>query len=109
MPTVINTIIDENIQQRLSNKHEELIRKKKLDFIVIYIAKAEEKFTQCQKIFDTEWTKMLENHDKLVKNKEMPKALRNLIEQRLTNITDKLRDQYSLQNQLLFSKFIWRF
>ena len=71
------------------------IERKKMDTMVIQIARAEARFSQCQKVFHVEWKKMWENHRNLVSNKGMSTSLHHLIERRLKNITDKLRDIYS--------------
>ena len=75
-------------KQLLSKKHLQLIQRKKQDLITVHIVEAEQKF-------NAEYTKMKENHRNLVKNKGMPTALSNLIEQRLKNIIDRWRDIYN--------------
>lgn len=62
--------------------------------MAIQIAKAEMKFEQCRNRFDREVKTMWENHRNLVKNKGISMTLNHIIEQRLTNITNKLRDIY---------------
>ena len=66
-----------------------------MDTMAIHIARAEARFSQCQKVFHVEWKKMWENHRNLVSNKGMSTSLHHLIERRLKNITDKLREIYS--------------
>jgi hypothetical protein len=93
--TTTTTTTDGSIRQQLLNKHEKLIRRKKIDLMAIHISRAEAKFFQCRKIFNDELPKMRQNHRNLVKNQAMPTVLTNLIEQRFKNITDKCRDMYN--------------
>ncbi|UJR34546.1 hypothetical protein I4U23_027323 [Adineta vaga] len=78
--------------QIFNNMHERMIQQKKLDLLAAYIAKAEIKYYQADSNFNSEYTKMLNNHRNLVRNKGMTSALSDLLEKRLTNITDRLRD-----------------
>jgi hypothetical protein len=93
--TATTTTTDGSIRQQLLNKHEKLIRRKKIDLMAIHISRAEAKFFQCRKIFNDELSKMRQNHRNLVKNQGMATVLTNLIEQRFKNITDKCRDMYN--------------
>ena len=90
--TTTTTTTDGSIRQQLLNKHEKLIRRKKIDLMAIHISRAEAKFFRCRRIFNEELLKMHQNHRNLVKNQGMPTVLTNLIEQRFKNITDKCRD-----------------
>ena len=77
-------------QQRVS-----AIERKQLDLFVVHVVRAEIRFHQAEKAFNTEYTRMQDNHRNLVRNKGMTTALSNVLEQRLTNITDRLRDLYN--------------
>ncbi len=81
-------------QQQLADQQQASIRRKKLDFMALYVLKLERKVHQCRTIFDDELSRMLHNHRNLVQDKGMPTILSNLIEQRLTNITDRWREIY---------------
>ena len=83
--------------QQVLHKHEKLIQQKKLDRMAIHIFKGEQKFYQCEKKFNDELSTMWQNHRNLVKDKEMPIALTNLIQQRFTNITDQWRDEHNFR------------
>ncbi|CAF1203637.1 unnamed protein product, partial [Adineta steineri] len=67
---------------------------KQLDLIAIQIIKAEVKFYLLENKFDAEYSKMLENHRNLVKNKGISTTLNNIIDQRLKNIVDRWRNIY---------------
>jgi len=101
-PTALNSIpisipasTDENIQQQLLNQHEKLIQQKKIDIMALLLFRAETKLVEYQTLFNNEWSKMKENHRNLVKDKGMSTTLTNLIDKRLTNITDRWRDIYN--------------
>ncbi|CAF1023286.1 unnamed protein product [Rotaria magnacalcarata] len=81
--------------QRLFDKHEKAIQRKKLDLMTVKIAEAETKFYHSLKRFDHELATMWKNHRDLVKNQGMTTTLTNLIENRLKNITDRWRDIYN--------------
>ncbi|CAM4886886.1 unnamed protein product [Rotaria socialis] len=81
--------------QRLFDKHEKAIQRRKLDLMTVKIAEAETKFYQCLKRFDHELATMWNNHRDLVKNQGMTTTLTNLIENRLKNITDRWREIYN--------------
>ncbi|CAF4636596.1 unnamed protein product, partial [Rotaria magnacalcarata] len=75
--------------QRLFDKHEKAIQRRKLDLMTVKIAEAETKFYHSLKRFDHELATMWKNYRDLVKNQGMPTTLTNLIENRLKNITDR--------------------
>ncbi|CAF2234943.1 unnamed protein product, partial [Rotaria magnacalcarata] len=81
--------------QRLFDKHEKAIQRRKLDLMTVKIAEAETKFYHCLKRFDHELATMWNNHRDLVKNQGMTTTLTNLIENRLKNITDRWREIYN--------------
>jgi hypothetical protein len=91
------TTANDNTQQHLLDQNYRIIQRKKIDSMAIHIGRAEVKFNQSHKIFHDELSKMWQNHRNLVKNQGMPTVLTNLIQQRLTNITDKLRDLYGFR------------
>lgn len=82
-------------QSRLLNENELLSSYKKLDMMALYIREAEFNSYPYQKIFDAELSKMWTNHRDLVKDKDMPTTLTNLIEQRLNIIADRSKDIYN--------------
>ncbi|CAF4279646.1 unnamed protein product [Rotaria magnacalcarata] len=81
--------------QRLFDKHEKAIQRRKLDLMTVKIAEAETKFYHSLKRFDHELATMWKNYRDLVKNQGMTTTLTNLIENRLKNITDRWRDIYN--------------
>lgn len=89
------TRINENSQERYLNKHDKMIQCEQLDLMAIQIKQIEEKYYQCQMIFDGELATMWSNHHDRVQNRGMTTALTNLIELRLNNITDRWRDIYN--------------
>ena len=95
VPTAIKSTTDENNRRRIMDKYKKLIQQKKTDLIAIHLAKFEKRYYQNRNRFDEQWSKMLQNHRDLVKDKGMPTTLRNLIDKRLKNITDKLRERYN--------------
>ncbi|CAF5160072.1 unnamed protein product, partial [Rotaria magnacalcarata] len=82
--TTMPILNDDDRKLKLLNKHEKLIQRKKVDFMVIKIIAAEMKFYQCLREFGHELAAMWKNHRELVKNKGMSTTLTNLIEKRLT-------------------------
>lgn len=99
-PTSYDSIIsmtNVSSNQQLLHKHEKLIQEKKLDRMAIHIFKGEQKLHECENRFNDELSSMWQNHRNLVKDKEMPIALSNLIQQRFTNITDRWRDEHSFR------------
>ncbi|CAF2052462.1 unnamed protein product, partial [Rotaria magnacalcarata] len=87
--TTMPILNDDDRKLKLLNKHEKLIQRKKLDFVAIKIIAAEMKFYQCLREFDHELAAIWKTHRELVKNKGMSTTLTNLIEKRLTGITDR--------------------
>ncbi|CAF2034186.1 unnamed protein product, partial [Rotaria magnacalcarata] len=86
--------LDDNNDQQSIDKYEKIIHRNKLDAMAIKILEAETKFYQCSKIFDDELSTMWRNHRELVKNKGMPTQLTDIINQRLTIMSDRWRDIY---------------
>ncbi|CAM4812171.1 unnamed protein product, partial [Rotaria magnacalcarata] len=84
--------LDDNNDQRSIDKYEKIIHRNKLDVMTIKILEAETKFYQCSKRFDDELSTMWRNHRELVKNKGMPTQLTDIINQRLTIMSDRWRD-----------------
>ena len=84
----------DNDNQQLLNKKEIFIRQKLFDYMGRQVMKVERKLHSSKKTFDDELSTMWNNHRQLVKGKDMPTALNNLIERRLTNIVDRWRDIY---------------
>ncbi|CAF2125252.1 unnamed protein product, partial [Rotaria magnacalcarata] len=81
--------------QRLFDKHEKAIQRRKLDLMTVKIAEAETTFYHSLKRFDHELATMWKNHRDLVENQEMTTTLTNLIENRLKTITNRWRDIYN--------------
>ncbi|CAF1506645.1 unnamed protein product [Adineta ricciae] len=89
-----------------NDKHQRLAQRKKLDLFASHISRAELKYYQTETKFKSEYKKMLDNHRNLVRDKGMTTSLRNLLEQRLTNITDRLRTiHYHRINYFLRSSY----
>ncbi len=57
---------DDNHQQQLFNKHENLIQRKKLDMMAIKIAKTEIEVYRHEKTFVNELSTMWQNHHNLL-------------------------------------------
>ncbi|CAF1682532.1 unnamed protein product, partial [Adineta ricciae] len=90
----------------LEDKHEKIYQREKLDSLVPHVIRAEIRYHQADDKFNIEYTAMLNNHRNLVRNKGMTTALSSLLEQRLSNITDRLRDiHYYRINFLLRSSY----
>ena len=90
----------------LEDKHEKIYQREKLDSLVPHVIQAEIRYHQADDKFNIEYTTMLNNHRNLVRNKGMTTALSSLLEQRLSNITDRLRDiHYYRINFLLRSSY----
>ncbi|CAF1666695.1 unnamed protein product, partial [Adineta ricciae] len=90
----------------LEDKHEKIYQREKLDSLVPHVIRAEIRYHQADDKFNVEYTTMLNNHRNLVRNKGMTTALSSLLEQRLSNITDRLRDiHYYRINFLLRSSY----
>jgi hypothetical protein len=70
-----------------------LIRKQ-MNFLATQIANTEKRYYHSQSLFEAGWKKMLDNHRNLIPNKGMPTTLLQLIEKRIENMKDKLRDVY---------------
>ncbi|CAM2711106.1 unnamed protein product [Rotaria socialis] len=103
--TTMPILNDDDRKLKLLNKHEKLIQRKKLDFVAIKIIAAEMKFYQCLREFDHELAAIWKTHRELVKNKGMSTTLTNLIEKRLTGITDRWRDVYNYRLNFYFRNF----
>ena len=78
----------------MSIQDEKLIQRKKIDLIAIHIKRAEMRYDHDRKLFHEELSKMWQNHRNLVKDHGMTTSLANLIDERVTNITDKFRELY---------------
>ena len=63
--------------------------------MIIHIGEAEARFYQAERAFDSEYTKMQEDHQNRVQDKGMTTSLITLLDQRLENITNKFRDIYT--------------
>jgi len=86
------TSTDNNGWKALWNNEEKSQRQKYLDLMSILFVRAESKFFNYRESFSHEYSQMQDNHRNLIKGKGMTTTLTNLIDKRLTNITDRWRD-----------------
>lgn len=83
------------LQESSRNTSKKHFNNEKINLMALYISTAEKKYDQCQKQFHEELSKMWQNHRNLIKNQGMTTTLTNLIEQRLTLITEKYEHIYN--------------
>ncbi|UJR18826.1 hypothetical protein I4U23_021954 [Adineta vaga] len=108
LPLTTDSTTSSNTVQKflLDNKHEKTLQQMKLDSFASYLAKAELKYYHAENKFNFEYEEMLNNHRNLVRNKGMTTSLSNLLELRLDNIADRLREiHYYRVNYFLRSSY----
>ncbi|CAF3677425.1 unnamed protein product [Rotaria sp. Silwood1] len=94
--TSMDTTMNNNkMPPSLLNTDEKRLRYQKLDLLAIHIPEAELTYYRFQHLFDVELARMWQNHRTLVKNQGMTTALTHLLEQRLTQMTNRWRDIFN--------------
>ncbi|CAF3317900.1 unnamed protein product [Rotaria sp. Silwood2] len=94
LPSFIQTLDDSSVRQYLIHRHQQIIHRYKNDMITIYRNISQVYMCDAQKIFDDSMAKLWREQHSLPIDQQFHSVILNLIEQRLTNITDKVQSMY---------------
>lgn len=89
MASTLNTNIEPGF---VVNEHDKMVYYTKLDLLAEQLIKVEEEYFLHQSDYDSNLSKMWDNHRQLVKEKGMPTTLLSLLQQRLSNIELQWKD-----------------
>ena len=96
-PPALESIEDQGIRQRLSERYTTIIRQSKSDMMALYIASAEAYMDECQIKFDTELAQMKEDQRSGSIERQLSPAMINVLERRLKNLGERLQCLYDLK------------
>ena len=90
LPSSVQTLTDELLRQQLLQRYENLLQQTKTDLMAVCIAGGKAQIYQYETVFQQETETMFQNDHKHVPQKEMFKALKQLIHQRSLNMHQQI-------------------
>ena len=104
LPPFIQTIEDSTVRQRLFHRHGKIIEQTKTDLIAVLIHGAEATVHQCQQQFDLEMARLWQQYRHSTSDQRLNKGMVDIIDGRLTNITERFRLISQYQTQYFFAQ-----
>jgi len=100
--SLINDIGDPIIRQQLYKQYKETAEQGRKNMMAVYLECAEAQKDQCQQQLDVETKQIWDNETALPSEEQQPLTpmMRNLIDQRLANITARIECLYKFKIQL---------
>lgn len=81
-PISLDTIVDTNTRQRLTQECEKILQRTKSDMMLVYITVAEETAKECHRKFDSVLTQMKENQHSIESSQTLTQTMLDIIERR---------------------------
>ena len=100
----LDDIHDPIIRQQLYKQYKESAEQARMKMVDIYLECAEAQKNRCQQQFNVELKQMWNNETALPSEQQLTPMMRNLIDQRLANITARIKCLYKFKIQLLQTK-----
>lgn len=93
-PSFIETIDDQSLRQSLVIRHENIVRDYKKEIILLFYAIAKAYKLEQENLFNSEIATFWQLQRSSPREKQLHSIVINLMEQRFTNISDKLQTMY---------------
>lgn len=98
--SIIDDICDPIIRQQLYRQYKDTAEQARIKMTNLSLKCAQEQRTRCQQQFDVEVEQMWNQEKTLSSKQQLTQIMRNLIDQRLTNITARIECLYKFKIQL---------
>jgi len=103
---VFDSINDPNIRQQLCNQYRQIIQQSKDEMMKIYMTSAEAQMHQCHKQFNDELKQIWQEQQSLPIKQRLNEVMLDLIEQRHSNISERVKLMYKLKAHKLDFNFL---